>query len=113
MPLDEAAIQSELIDIQAAGDMKAALRGGESLSAFWVACPQEYDTLKTLAMYVLTMFELTYNCEDTFSKMNSIKMHERNRLSNQSLEDCLRISLTAVKTNVKNIVSKGKCNFSH
>ena len=63
MPLDEKAIQSELIDIQAAGDMKAALRGPESLSAFWVACPQEYDTLKTLAMYVLTMFSSTYACK--------------------------------------------------
>lgn len=98
------AIQSELIDIQAAGDMKAALRGSESLSAFWVACPQEYKTLKTLAMYVLTMFGSTYTCEAAFSKMNSIKTHERNRLSNQSLEDCLRISLTAVKPDVKKMV---------
>lgn len=113
MPLDEAAIQSELIDIQAAGDMKAALRGSESLSAFWVACPQEYKTLKTLAMYVLTMFGSTYTCEAAFSKINSIKTHERNRLSNQSLEDCLRISLTAVKPDVKKMVSEGKCNFSH
>ncbi|CAM4695332.1 unnamed protein product [Leuciscus chuanchicus] len=94
MPVDEAAIQSELMDIQAAGDMKAALRGAESLSAFWVACPREYDTLKTLTMYVLPMFRSTYTCEAAFSKMNSIKTHERNRLSNQSLED---ISLTAVK----------------
>lgn len=113
MPLDEAAIQSELIDIQATGDMKAALRGSESLSAFWVACPQEYKTLKTLAMYVLTMFGSTYTCEAAFSKINSIKTHERNRLSNQSLEDCLRISLTAVKPDVKKMVSEGKCNFSH
>lgn len=62
-------IQSELIDIQAAGNMKAALRGAESLSAFWVACPQEYDTLKKLAMYVPTMFRSTYTCEVVFSKI--------------------------------------------
>lgn len=55
MPPEEAANHSELIDTQAAGVMKAAFRGAESLNAFWVACPQKYDTLKTLAMYVLTM----------------------------------------------------------
>ena len=113
MPLDEAAIQSELAEIQAAGDMKAALLGAERLSAFWVSCPEDYGTLKTLAMYVLTMFGSTYTCEAAFSKMNSIKTYERNRLSNQSLEDCLRISLTAVKPDVKKSVSEGKCNFSH
>lgn len=60
--LDEAAVWSELIDIQATSDMKAALqrcsgsewprdldstigyRLSESLSTVWVACPQEYDT---------------------------------------------------------------------
>ena len=39
MLLDEAAIQIELAEIQAAGDMKAALHGAESLSTFWVSCP--------------------------------------------------------------------------
>ncbi|MBN3290676.1 SCND3 protein, partial [Polypterus senegalus] len=39
LPLDESAIQSQLAEIQAAGDMKSALRGAESLSAFWVSCP--------------------------------------------------------------------------
>ena len=48
--------------------MKAALRGAECLIAFWVACPQEYDTLKTLVMYVLTMFGSTYTCEAALSK---------------------------------------------
>lgn len=78
-----------------------------------MACPQDYGTLKTLAMYVLTMFGSTYICESAFSKMNTIKTHERNQLSNQSLEDCLRISLTAVEPDVKKLVSEGKCNFSH
>lgn len=36
MPLDEAAIQSELAEIQAAGDLKAALRGAENLSVLVV-----------------------------------------------------------------------------
>lgn len=42
MPLDKAAIQSKKAEIQAAGDMKAALRGAESMSAFWVPSPETY-----------------------------------------------------------------------
>lgn len=34
MLLEEAAIESELIDIQATGDIKAALCGAENLSTF-------------------------------------------------------------------------------
>lgn len=56
MPLEETANQSELTDFQAAGNMKAALHGTETLNAFWVACPEACDTMKTLAIYVLTMF---------------------------------------------------------
>lgn len=66
-----------------------------------------YNTLKTLATYALAMFGSKYTCEGAFSRMNSIKTYKRNHLSNQSLEDCLRISLTAVKPDVKRIVSRG------
>lgn len=72
-PLDEAAIQSELIEIKA-GDMKAALHGADNLSAFWVVCPQEYDTMKTLAISVLAMVESTYTCEAASSKVNSRRL---------------------------------------
>ena len=76
--MDKAAIQIELAEIQATDDMKAALHGAESLSTFPVSCPQDYGTLKTLAMYLPTMFVSTYTCKAAFSKMNSIKTHERN-----------------------------------
>ena len=69
LQLDEAAIQIQLIDsLQASSEMQAALRGAESLSTFWVSCPQDYGTLKMLALYVLTMFGSTYTCESGFSK---------------------------------------------
>lgn len=63
MSLDEADNHSELIAIQTAGDMKAALRGAASLSTYWVACPQKYDTLKTVVMHVLILFQSTHTYE--------------------------------------------------
>jgi len=45
MLLDEAANHSELIDIQAAGDMKAALRGAESLNQEFI-CQSSITTVE-------------------------------------------------------------------
>uniref|UniRef100_A0A673J126 HAT C-terminal dimerisation domain-containing protein n=1 Tax=Sinocyclocheilus rhinocerous TaxID=307959 RepID=A0A673J126_9TELE len=83
--LDGAAFQMELIDFQTTSLVIDALRNAESVSAFWVACLKEYSTIKTLAFYVLTMFPSTYTCESTFSSMNAIKTHERNRLTLKNL----------------------------
>lgn len=66
--------------------MEAALHGAKSLSTFWVACPRDYSTLKTLAMYVLTMFISTYAWESALSKVKTTNTDDRNQLSNQSLE---------------------------
>uniref|UniRef100_UPI00358F329E general transcription factor II-I repeat domain-containing protein 2A-like n=1 Tax=Myxine glutinosa TaxID=7769 RepID=UPI00358F329E len=89
--LDEAALQMELIDFQTTSLVSNALRSVESVGAFWVACSEEYSMIKRLAFYVLTMFPSTYTCESSFSTMNAIKTHERNRLRNKNLENCLWI----------------------
>lgn len=114
MPLlDESVIQLELIDFQTSSQTRNAFRSAESLSSFWISCSEEYPTIKKLAIFLLTMFGSTCTCESSFSSMNAIRTHERNRLSNKSLEDCLCISLTSVTHNIPKIVSQGKCNFSH
>uniref|UniRef100_UPI00358DDDAA SCAN domain-containing protein 3-like n=1 Tax=Myxine glutinosa TaxID=7769 RepID=UPI00358DDDAA len=89
--LDEAALQMELIDFQTTSLVSDALRSVESVGACWVACSEEYSMIKRLAFYVLTMFPSTYTCESSFSTMNAIKTHERNRLRNKNLENCLWI----------------------
>ncbi|KAK0133933.1 hypothetical protein N1851_030513 [Merluccius polli] len=85
--LDERAIQSEQVGIQAS-NLKCQLELSTQIT-FWVVCPHGNGTLKTLAMYVLTTFESTCTCKYVFSKLNTIKTHERNPLSKQSFEYCL------------------------
>ncbi|KAK6298855.1 hypothetical protein J4Q44_G00303650 [Coregonus suidteri] len=64
--LDEAAIQTELIEFQTSRQIRDALRSAECLCAFWVACSEEYSTIKKLTFYVPTMFGSTYTCESPF-----------------------------------------------
>lgn len=107
--LDEAKFEMELIDFQTTSLIKDAFRSAESLSAFWVACSEEYSTIKNLAFYVLTMFPSTYTCESAFSSMNAIKTYERNRMTHKNLENCQRISVTTVTPDIRSIVANERC----
>ncbi|XP_033987943.1 SCAN domain-containing protein 3-like [Trematomus bernacchii] len=111
--LDEAALEMELIDFQTSSLVSDALRSAESVSAFWVGSSEEYSTIKRLTFYVLTMFPSTYTCESSFSSMNAIKTHERNRLTHKNLENCLRIKVTSISPDIQKIATDGRCQFSH
>ena len=113
--LDQAALEMEIIDFQTTSVVRDALRSAETVSAFWVGqlCSEEYSNLKKVALYILTMFPSTYVCESSFSAMNAIKTHERNRLTHQNLENCLRIKVTSISPDIQKIVTSGRCQFSH
>ncbi|XP_059210109.1 SCAN domain-containing protein 3-like [Centropristis striata] len=113
--LDQAALEMEIIDFQTTSVVRDALRSAESVCAFWIGllCSEEYSNLKTVALYTLTMFPSTYMCESSFSAMNAIKTHERNRLTHKNLENCLRIKVTSISPDIQKIVTSGRCHFSH
>ena len=110
--LDEATLQLELIDFQSSSLVRDAF-SAHSVEDFWIGCSEEYMGIKKLALYVLTKFPSTYTCESSFSSMNAIKTHERNRLTNASLENCLRIKVTSLSPDIHKIVTEGRSHFSH
>uniref|UniRef100_A0A8C5FQQ1 DUF4371 domain-containing protein n=1 Tax=Gadus morhua TaxID=8049 RepID=A0A8C5FQQ1_GADMO len=110
--LDEATLQLELIDFQSSSLVRDAF-SAHSVEDFWIGCSEEYMGIKKLALYVLTMFPSTYTCESSFSSMNAIKTHERNRLTNASLENCLRIKVTSLSPDIHKILTEGRSHFSH
>ena len=63
--LDEAAIQTELIEFQTSRQIRDVLRSVESWCVFWVACSEEYNVWNDLHMQVV------------------IFLYERNRNSGQ------------------------------
>uniref|UniRef100_A0A3Q1GNQ4 HAT C-terminal dimerisation domain-containing protein n=1 Tax=Acanthochromis polyacanthus TaxID=80966 RepID=A0A3Q1GNQ4_9TELE len=111
--LDEATFQLELIKFQTSSLISDALRAHTCVEDFWIACSEEYRWIKQLSFYVLAMFPSTYTCESSFSSMNAIKTHDRNRLTHKNLENCLRIKVTSLSPDIQKIVTEGRCQFSH
>jgi len=82
---------------------------------FWMkyVCPNKYPELKNLATKPCIMFGSTYVCEASFSKMNFIKKKFRSRLTDDYLNDLIKIYFTNLALNIKKLVNTNQCNFSH
>ena len=61
----------------------------------------------------MTLFGSTWVCESSFSKMNNIKNKHRSTLTDQHLEDILRISCTQFEPDFKKIAQSNQCHMSH
>ncbi|KAM3831932.1 general transcription factor II-I repeat domain-containing protein 2A-like [Vipera latastei] len=61
----------------------------------WNAIPSTYTNTKKYAFGVLSIFGSTYVCEQIFSNMNYIKNKYRSRLTDNSLQSCLKMKVTS------------------
>ena len=53
-------------------------------------------------------------CEIIFSTMKLVKSRNRNRMANQTLDNCLRLSTTSIDIDIESIVSeKLRTHASH
>ena len=60
------------------------------------------------------MFGSTYVCKRTFSTMKLVKSRNRNRMANQTLDNCLRLTTTSIDIDIETIVSeKPQTHASH
>ena len=72
--------------------------------SFWkFASNEQYLRLRDFAMKICSMFGSTYICESTFSSMKRLKSKERNRMGNETLDDCLRLSTTEIEPNIETV----------
>ncbi|XP_061765907.1 general transcription factor II-I repeat domain-containing protein 2-like [Nerophis ophidion] len=88
-----ASLQTELIDLQESVALKEAQC--EAIT-FWskLVIPSKFPLLHKMACHILTMFGSTYSCESAFSTMNIVKNKYRSRLTNEHLDQCLRLAIT-------------------
>ncbi|GAA6097172.1 SCAN domain-containing protein 3-like [Tachysurus ichikawai] len=106
--------QMQLVDLQADLALKEHfVRTNPSI--FWLQIVNEtaFPGLRKVALYVLTMFGSTYNCEAAFSTMNIIKTKYPSRLTNEHLHMCMRMTLTPFKPRFKIMASQARAQFSH
>lgn len=113
--VSKARLQMEFVDMTADDELRLLFeKTGKSSASFWVKLNEtQFSEIRTLALTVSSMFGTTYICEQSFSHMNMIKTRYRASMTNEHLEQCLRISVTSETPNFKKIVMDRKCNFSH
>nr|XP_054593491.1 SCAN domain-containing protein 3-like [Nothobranchius furzeri] len=107
-------LQMELVDLQANLAMNE-LSARTDPSSFWLQMVPEtaFSRLKKVALYILTMFGSTHNCEAAFSTMNIIKNKYRSRLTNEHLHTCMRMALSPLKPRFKMLAGQARAHFSH
>ena len=75
------------------------------LCEFYRQLPENYTNIKSNAYEIVTYFGSTYNCDEFFSIMSSRKTAKSNRLSQHSLESCLRIKTYTDSIDLDSIIN--------
>ncbi|KAI6661857.1 General transcription factor II-I repeat domain-containing protein 2-like [Oopsacas minuta] len=97
-------LQLELIDLQSSIDLKADFKNVGVIS-FYKTLPSDiYPAILKHARRIASLFGSTYTCEAFFSKMKYIKNKYRTNLTDDHLQDVLRISSTDMKPNIDGIL---------
>ena len=80
----------------------------------WVlSCRDKYLSLHNHALFMSLLFGSTYTCEQLFSRMKHIKSKIRTKISDEHLENSLRIAATSINSDIDALVSQIQCQTSH
>ena len=95
----------ELCELQC--DPFLLLRKNETQKRFWkLVSKDKFPILKDFALKMYSMCGSTYMCESTFSAMKLVKSRNKNRMVNQTLDNCLQLSTTSIDDDIETIVSE-------
>ncbi|KAF4071178.1 hypothetical protein AMELA_G00282000 [Ameiurus melas] len=79
----------------------------------WNAIPEIYVNMKKYALGVLSIFGSTYVCKQVFSNMNFIKNKHHTRLTDDSLQSCVKMKVTAYSPDVQMLCAEVQEQKSH
>ncbi|XP_015684326.1 general transcription factor II-I repeat domain-containing protein 2B-like [Protobothrops mucrosquamatus] len=79
----------------------------------WNAIPSTYSNMKKYAFGVLSIFGSTYVCEQVFSNMNYIKNKYRSRLTDISLQSCLKMKVMSYSPDMQMLCADVEKQKSH
>ena len=100
-------IQMELIDLQESTDLKAKyveMNLGDFYRKFFDQ--DKFPNLRKFVASKMALFGSTYLCEQFFSKMGFIKSPYRSVITDEHLENGLRVASTSIKVNLNRVVQK-------
>ena len=105
--------QAELASQHKWAELKNLQPADQLIVKTWNALPITYQTLQRVGIAVLTMFGSTYACEQAFSHLKYIKNNLRSRLTDGSLNACMKLHLTTYEPHYKAISETMQHQKSH
>ncbi|XP_050500939.1 protein FAM200A-like [Diabrotica virgifera virgifera] len=95
--------QLELCELQSDSFFQA--KKNEDISTFWkLVSKDRFPKLRNFALTIL-LFGSTYIiCESIFSTLKHIKSKTRNRMENDSLKACIRLTTTSIDIKLQKLV---------
>ena len=83
------------------------------ISTCWASLPMKFSSLKKIGFAILSTFGSTYKCEQIFSKMKFILSKNRNRLTIENSDACIRFKTTNYKQDLIKLTSQVQHKGSH
>ncbi|XP_042216874.1 EPM2A-interacting protein 1-like [Homarus americanus] len=104
--MDISEVENEFLKLKNDTQIKSRATGG----SFWNLLSEEkYPNVRKCATYPTAFFESTYLCESTFSHMKHIKSNYRSTMSDEHLDACLRLAVTAYSPNYTKLADNMQC----
>jgi hypothetical protein len=103
-------MEMEVINLQ----NNIQLKSQQHLPHFWSLVDSGvYKNIHQAALKASALFGSTYLCEAAFSDMNMIKCKFRTRLTDEHLNECIRVNLSAYTPAYTSLVESMQCQSAH
>lgn len=96
-------LQLELIDLQSNNVYKYNFDKNNLIAVYSNLPENKFPNLRNFAKSMICIFSSTYLCEQTFSIMNFIKSKYRTRLTDENLQNFLRISVSQTQPDLNEL----------
>ncbi|XP_069582815.1 general transcription factor II-I repeat domain-containing protein 2-like [Ranitomeya imitator] len=108
--MDTSQLENEIITLNT--DLLLKSRSQED--NFWRLVERcKYPLLKSVSKRLHACFGSTYLCESGFSALKILKSKYRSRLTDEHLDDCMRMALTNYNPDFETLAENMQCQISH
>ena len=107
-------LQTKLVDFQCESSLKDKFNSS-SLIDFYknYVSREKYPGICKYAMFIISLFGITYLCEQVFFRIKYTKSPARSLLSDSHLEDSLRVATTTFEPDIIKLVRNKRCQILH
>lgn len=109
-----AIFQMECSELQSDIQLREKFNSVSLLDFYKLYLPKDkYPSLHNQAVFMTSLFGSTYICEQLFSRMKYTKSKTRSKISDEHLENSLRIATTSMEPDIEALVCEKQCQISH